>query len=343
MLIVPFLLGLAHEATAVDGAIEINQARALAGGVTAGDMPGFPVEINGGGHFILTSGLDLRGQANPESLNAITVAAPGASIDMNGFGIIGPTLCTGIPVTSCSPTGTGIGILFGPGAGSVTDGAISGMGSRGIDMRASSVGLVRRVGVFHSGENAVTLPASALADHVSTSANGGVGIQLGGGGAVLNSSAFNNGGDGIQVGDGSHVKDSISSNNGGSGISLGAAALAEKCITNVNGDAGITSVFGGIVRDSVTVANTTDGIRVGGNSTLTHNNSYSNTGDGIEAGANSTAVGNMVSGNIGYGLNIGTGSGYQANVVNSNTAGTVNGVLVIETGGNVCGGDSVCP
>jgi hypothetical protein len=32
-------------ARATDGVIEINAARAAAGGVTAGDTPGFPIEI----------------------------------------------------------------------------------------------------------------------------------------------------------------------------------------------------------------------------------------------------------------------------------------------------------
>ena len=39
-------LGLAGQAYAVDGVIEINQARALAGGVTPGDTAGFPVTIS---------------------------------------------------------------------------------------------------------------------------------------------------------------------------------------------------------------------------------------------------------------------------------------------------------
>lgn len=40
------LLGLAGSAWAVDGVIDINQARALAGGVTPGDTAGFPVTIS---------------------------------------------------------------------------------------------------------------------------------------------------------------------------------------------------------------------------------------------------------------------------------------------------------
>jgi hypothetical protein len=54
------LLGLASTAlVASDGRIEINQAKALAGGVTPGDTPGFPVSITVGGSYVLTSDLDV--------------------------------------------------------------------------------------------------------------------------------------------------------------------------------------------------------------------------------------------------------------------------------------------
>ena len=56
-------LGLAFcaPALAVDGVIEINQARALAGGVTSGDTPGFPVIIDTAGSYTLTSDLTTSG------------------------------------------------------------------------------------------------------------------------------------------------------------------------------------------------------------------------------------------------------------------------------------------
>lgn len=345
VLTVPLLFGLAREVGAADGVIQINQARALAGGVTAGDAPGFPVQLTETGHYILTSNLDVTGEASPESVTVITVTAPGgATIDLNGFGILGATVCTGEPVIGCSPTGTGVGILFTSQIGFVHGGSISGMGYRGIDMSGNNIAILRELSVHHSGENGIVLPGSSLADQVVVSSNGGVGIQLGLASGVLDSSALSNGGNGIQAGDGSQVRDSISSFNGGSGISAGSSTLIEKCTTNSNGDAGITSTFSGIVRESVAYWNTTDGIRVGGQASLTLNSSNNNvTGDGIEAGPNSAAVGNTVNVNGGYGLNLGTGTGYQGNVVNSNLAGTVNGTGLVEMGTNVCGGDSTCP
>jgi hypothetical protein len=55
-----FLLAiLCARAHAVDGVIAINQARALAGGVTPGDAPGFPVIINAPGSYRLTGDLTV--------------------------------------------------------------------------------------------------------------------------------------------------------------------------------------------------------------------------------------------------------------------------------------------
>ena len=48
---------LAGAAPAADGVIEINQARALAGGVTIADAPGFPVTLVGNASYVITSDL----------------------------------------------------------------------------------------------------------------------------------------------------------------------------------------------------------------------------------------------------------------------------------------------
>ncbi len=50
-------LVLASPAYAVDGVIEINHARALAGGVTATDTAGYPVTIDASGSYRLTGDL----------------------------------------------------------------------------------------------------------------------------------------------------------------------------------------------------------------------------------------------------------------------------------------------
>ena len=51
------LLTVVAPALAVDGVREINQACALSGGCSAGDAPGFPVEITTDGSYRLTGNL----------------------------------------------------------------------------------------------------------------------------------------------------------------------------------------------------------------------------------------------------------------------------------------------
>ena len=94
-------LALAARAAAVDGVIEINAARATAGGVTPTDQPGFPVTIDAPGSYRLTSNLTASG--DPATTSAIVVTtAQNVTIDLNGFTLQGPTNCTGIPVTNCT-------------------------------------------------------------------------------------------------------------------------------------------------------------------------------------------------------------------------------------------------
>ena len=73
------VLGLAASAGAVDGTIEINQAKVLAAG-------GFPFVISTANtSYRLTSSLSV-----PASTNGINVTANSVTIDLNGFTISGP-------------------------------------------------------------------------------------------------------------------------------------------------------------------------------------------------------------------------------------------------------------
>jgi hypothetical protein len=79
---------LASSAAAIDGATEINSARAAAGGVTPGDAPGFPVTISAPGSFILTGSITAPSNGLPLLTVAISQpAVPGhhVAIDLHGF------------------------------------------------------------------------------------------------------------------------------------------------------------------------------------------------------------------------------------------------------------------
>ena len=80
------LAGLSGSLFAVDGVVLIDQNRALAGGVTPGDFPGFPISITQPGSYRLSGNLTVG--ANVTS--AIEISANNVTLDLNGFQITGP-------------------------------------------------------------------------------------------------------------------------------------------------------------------------------------------------------------------------------------------------------------
>ena len=128
--ILPLLtLALALPVFAVDGVLEINQAKALAGDVSTGDAPGFPVTL-APGNYLLTSDLLVVGNAD---ISAIEVTS-NTTIDLNGFTIRGPIVCDGAPLPTCNGSGSGSGIRR---VGSIRhvvikNGTVRGFGAEGI-------------------------------------------------------------------------------------------------------------------------------------------------------------------------------------------------------------------
>ncbi len=234
---VGLLLGmaLATPARAVDGVIEINQASVKAAG-------GFPFVITQSGSYRLTSNLDVtvagmqKGGTAPENTTAIQVTADDVTIDLNGFMIRGPTVCSGGASNTCTPTGTGIGIdaQSGPGPGmfhkglAVINGTVRGMGSYGVhaDGYAS---LIEKVRAESNGFFGITSVGGSVTN-CTAYANGSIGIL---GGVVIGCAAFWNAKAGIG---GSAVANSTAGFNGTDGI-FGDAATG--CSAHDNGGAGL--------------------------------------------------------------------------------------------------------
>ena len=135
-LILRVLIGMALATTAfaADGVVEINQARALAGGVSNGDAPGFPVTISESGSYMLTGNLEV----DDANTTAIEITRYSVDLDLNGFVIKGPVTCTlgfDFAVTSCSGSAQGEdgwGIEIRELGITVHDGSIFGMGAGGV-------------------------------------------------------------------------------------------------------------------------------------------------------------------------------------------------------------------
>jgi hypothetical protein len=109
----------------VDGVILIDQNKALAGNVTLGDTPGFPVSITQSGSYRLDSNL-----LAPAGANGIEITASNVTIDLNGFSIIGtpgdpdsPPFIMGILFR---PVSTVLGPLSRSSAITIRNGSITG-------------------------------------------------------------------------------------------------------------------------------------------------------------------------------------------------------------------------
>lgn len=147
------VFALCSKAWAADGVREINQTCAVAG-CFAGDDPGFPVTITEEGAYVLTSNLDVTVEQSPEDVTAIDVNHSDVNIDLNGFSIIGPTVCTGNPVTSCEPVGTGRGVV-GVQRTTIRNGTIRGTGDSCI--RVNSFSRVGDMMLYHCGGLGISL------------------------------------------------------------------------------------------------------------------------------------------------------------------------------------------
>ncbi len=285
-----------HPSRAVDGVIEIHQQAVLAAG-------GFPFQIMESGSYRLTSNLDLRGTPGAQNVSAITVSVADVSIDLNGFAIIGPTVCPGISVAeplACAPTGSGRGISAGSPRMSVSNGVLRGLGSVGISCGGDC--RIERVKVENCGSTGIHAANSAILIANSARGNGGIGIESGGNSVIRENTLSNNGGAGLTTEGASVVANNTSHFNRGAGVVIGSAStVVANAITQNIGDGISASSSGNIVRDNSVFLNGGYGINFGG---------------------------------------VGSASAYVNNVLSANTLGSVNGG--IQVGSNVCA-SALCP
>jgi len=171
---------------------EINHAKAIAGGVTPGDAPGYPVTISLAGSYKLMGILSVP-NANT---SAIVITANHVTLDLNGFIIHGTTVCTGEPVTSCTPSsGSGVGVnASGHKAIVVRNGQVFGMGRTGVSVGTNS--RVEQVIVQSNGGDGIVADSSSVVTGCHATGNGGDGIFVNSG-AVTNNVADHNGSVGI--------------------------------------------------------------------------------------------------------------------------------------------------
>jgi hypothetical protein len=208
----------ASTAFAVDGIILIDQARAMAGGVSPSDSPGFPITLSQPGSYRLSGNLNV-----PPNTAGIVISTSGVTLDLNGFQ------------------------LAGSGASGST-GIFAATMHRGITIRNGSV---TRFG------KGIDLNGLMLEVHgVRVFANTDVGIEVFAGARIVGNTVADNG-IGIQAGPSAVVRDNIASFNRGTGLSIREFSVVTGNAANSNGNVGLeltcpSSVSGNVAQDNTT-------------------------------------------------------------------------------------------
>ena len=155
---------------------------------------GFPYKITTSGSYRLASNLVV----SEVNTNGIDVLTDNVTLDLNGFAITGPVVCSGPPVT-CSPPSRSVGVNTGEFIAAhdniaVSNGVVQGFGD-GIALFGSHcvVKSVRAVG--NSGRGIAT--SGCLLLHNIASGNGGQGVFADTGSTLIGNMANSNGNSGF--------------------------------------------------------------------------------------------------------------------------------------------------
>jgi parallel beta-helix repeat protein len=333
-------IGTAGPSAAVDGVIEINQAKVEASG-------GFPYTISQLGSYRLTSNLII----DSAGTTAIRVTASNVTVDLNGFVISGVTVCSGSPVTGCAPPGAGRGIDGETaGGGGVRNGVVRGMGGEGIAL--GPAGRVEDVRVVSNGGRGVVVGVSSRVSDASVLRNGASGIELGADSSVSDSVVLGNGVAGISFAAQTEIIGNVVSANGQTGIpgesGIVASGSNNTIVNNVasqNGYAGIAASQDNVVTENAVTQNGDFGMRLSGGNTIEGNAVFDNQAGGIRAAGGSALLGNAIHFNQGPGVELsGTQTGLSDNVITDNSSAAITPAgSFLEIGGNVCGTNLTCP
>jgi len=234
--ILALIVSQVRPAKAVDGVIEINQARADKGGITPGDAPGFPITISTGTFSADPMSFRLTGPLfTSTSGNVIEIFSPHVTIDLNGFMItcLLPS-CAGTAIMSDSQAN--ITVMNGTVRGFNTGIDISGNGAR--------VENVRAIGNTGAG---VHLASVCSVRNCTAAANGADGINVSNGCTVSGNTANDNGADGINTGVGCNVYGNTVHGNTGRGLNLATqSAYSQNVISQNTGGTVLNGVSAGL-------------------------------------------------------------------------------------------------
>jgi hypothetical protein len=247
--------------------VPIDQKTALQGKVTPADTPGFPITISQPGSYRLVSNITVPDAAT----TAIEITADNVTLDLNGFTIAGPNVCTPNPIR-CSFTGGGIGILavaptgvVSPANVRIMNGVVRGMGGHGIRMLGDATIIQNVVATNNGGPGLVVGEGSVIDSTAKLNGSGSAIIGLIVRGSIASQNIF-----GISIRPGGIASGNVATGNAAVGMSLSNGTAAGNT-TNNNGTYGIDATCPGVLAGN-TAHNTTPGnIRTTGACTITGN------------------------------------------------------------------------
>jgi hypothetical protein len=266
IMVIAVSLQLAGPRGAVDGVIEINQARVNAGGVTASDTAGFPVTLDQAGSYRLTGNV----QANDPNATGISVTAIGVQVtlDLNGFTL----QCGGL--LGCS-AGTGDGIATSSTTSlAVSNGTVRGWGRHGLNLSAGS--RVDSIRALDNNGSGILVGDDCQVRNSYANANLMSGISTGNSCTVTANTTTGNTSNGIVTGDDATITGNTATANTASGIVGGDHSTIVGNTSNRNTADGIFGAIAVTVLDNTANDNGEDGLDVGFGSTLTRNTVRSN-------------------------------------------------------------------
>jgi hypothetical protein len=253
---------------AVDGVTLIDQKVAMGGRVTAMDTPGFPVTISQPGSYRLSGNLVVPDAGT----TAIEITADNVTLDLNGFSIIGPNVCTPNPTRCTFSGGGGIGVMsvgpvgvVSPANVRVMNGTVRGMGGHGIRMLGDGT-VVERVNAVSNGGPGIVVGEGSVIDSVAKlNASGAAIVGLIVRGCISSNNIF-----GIFIRPGGVGMGNTASFNAAGGISVNNATATGNTAYS-NGDYGIDGVCPGVITGNTANRNGTINIRTNGACTLADN------------------------------------------------------------------------
>jgi hypothetical protein len=267
LLLTAAFAALTHGAFASDGITMIDQKDATRGKVTPMDTPGFPVTISEPGSYRLASNLVVPDAAT----TAIQITADDVTLDLNGFSIIGPNVCTPNP-TRCTFQGGGIGVMavgpvgvVSPANVRVMNGTVRGMGGHGIRMMGDGTVVERVLSVSNGGPGIVVGEGSVIDSIAKLNGSGSAIVGMIVRGCTAANNIF-----GIFVRPGGVATGNIAKSNAAGGLSV-TNATAQGNTAKDNGTYGIDAVCPGALIGNTAHGNATININTNGACTMTDN------------------------------------------------------------------------